>query len=48
MDFGERASGRFKFLIRDRDGKFTEAFDNVFFGVLLPIRRWKRLRGNCQ
>jgi transposase InsO family protein len=31
MDLGERA-GRIKFLIRDRDSKFTPAFDNAFSG----------------
>jgi transposase InsO family protein len=42
MDFGERA-GRFKFLIRDRDSKFTAAFDDVFSGngarvITTPVR----------
>ena len=31
MDFGERAR-RFKFLLRERDSKFTIAFDEVFAG----------------
>jgi putative transposase len=42
MDFGERA-GRFKFLIRDRDARFTTAFDDVFAGngtrvIRTPVR----------
>jgi putative transposase len=42
MDPGERA-GRFKFLIRDRDSKFTQAFDEVLAGngtriIKTPVR----------
>jgi putative transposase len=42
MDLGERA-GRFKFLLRDRDTKFTAAFDEVFAGngmriIKTPVR----------
>ena len=42
MDLGERAS-RFKFLIRDRDSKFTAAFDGFFAGngtrvIVTPVR----------
>ena len=42
MDLGEQA-GRFKVLIRDRDGKFTSAFDGVFAGngtrvIKTPVR----------
>ena len=42
MDLGERA-GHFKFLIRDRDSKFTPMFDEVFAGsgmriIKAPVR----------
>jgi putative transposase len=42
MDLGERAE-RFKFLVRDGDGKFTAAFDEVFAGngtrvIRMPVR----------
>jgi transposase InsO family protein len=42
MDLGGQA-GRFKFLIRDRDGKFSSAFDGVFSGngtrvIKTPVR----------
>jgi transposase InsO family protein len=42
MDLGEHA-GRFKFLLRDRDSKFTTAFDGVFAGngtrvIKTPVR----------
>ena len=42
MDLGDRA-GQFRFLVRDRDGKFTAAFDDVFSGngtqvIRTPVR----------
>ena len=52
MDLGER-SARFRFLIRDRAGQFTEAFDAVLPGagievVKIPPRsRWRMPRGGC-
>ena len=38
IDFGDRAD-RFRFLIRDRDSKFTAAFDAVFVGADIRILR---------
>jgi putative transposase len=36
MDLGDRAA-QYRFLIRDRDSKFTDAFDAVFTGADLSI-----------
>ena len=38
MELGDRAD-RFQFLIRDRDSKFTAAFDAVFTGADIRIIR---------
>ena len=38
MNLGERAT-RFRFLLRDRDSKFTGAFDTVFTGAHIRIDR---------
>jgi hypothetical protein len=38
MDLGDRAA-QFTFLIRDRDSKFTDAFDAVFTSEGIPILR---------
>ena len=38
MELGDRAD-RFRFLIRDRDSKFTPAFDAVFTGADIRIIR---------
>jgi hypothetical protein len=39
MDFGDRAVTTFKFLIRDRDSKFTDTFDTMFTSEGLRILR---------
>ena len=51
MDLGERAE-QFRFVIRDRDSKFTVAFDDVFAGngrrvIKAPVRS-RRATGTCR
>ena len=50
LDLGDR-TGDFRFLIRDRDRKFTSLFDDVFttegIGVVLAAPQTPRTIGRC-